>query len=90
MNIFYTEKGDTQTNVRATSVAEAAQLLGVRESEVEDAGAVPEIPPDFDNINIDTNAYEEWAAKTTASAGRRDTLILQKFSLSASFASGVR
>jgi hypothetical protein len=60
MNIFYTENGDTQTNVRATSVGEAAQLLGVRESEVEDAGAVPEIPADFNDINIDATAYDEW------------------------------
>jgi hypothetical protein len=58
MNIFYTEKGDTQTNIPATSMREAAQLLGVRESEVEDAGAVPEIPANCDNI--DTTPYDEW------------------------------
>lgn len=29
MSIFYTEKGDTNTSVRATSVEEAAQMLGV-------------------------------------------------------------
>ena len=58
MNIFYTEKGNTQTNIRATSVKEAAQLLGVRENEVEDAGEVPMTPADFDDI--DTTAYDEW------------------------------
>ena len=61
MNIFYTEKGDIQTTIRATSVGEAAQLLGVRESEVEDAGGPPEIPADFDDFDdIDTTAYDEW------------------------------
>jgi hypothetical protein len=60
MNIFYTEKGDTQTSVSANSAGEAAQLLGVLESEVEDAGAVPEILAGFDGIVIDTTAYNEW------------------------------
>ncbi len=60
MNIFYTEKGDTQMNVRAASVGEAAQLLGVRESEVKDAGEIPLIPASFHDIDIDTAAYEEW------------------------------
>jgi hypothetical protein len=60
MNIFYTEKDDTQTNVRANSVSEAAQLLGVSETEVEDAGKAPEIPAGFDDINIDAAAYDEW------------------------------
>ena len=60
MNIFYAEKGNTHTNVHATSVAEAAQLLGVRESEVGDAGEVPTIPAGFDDLVIDTTAYDEW------------------------------
>jgi hypothetical protein len=61
MNIFYTEEGDIQTNVRATSVGEAAQLLGVLESKVEDAGEVPMIPARFDDSDdIDTQTYEEW------------------------------
>ncbi|SRR6266851_2762212 len=67
MNIFYTEKGDTQMNVRAASVGEAAQLLGVPESEVKDAGEVPMIPVGFDDIDIDTTAYDEWE-KSLASA----------------------
>jgi len=60
MNIFYTEKGNTQTNVRATSVREAAQLLGVPETEVGDAGEVAIIPAGFDDIVIDTTPYNEW------------------------------
>jgi hypothetical protein len=61
MNIFYTEKGNTQTNIRAASIREAAQLLGVRESEVEDAGEIPTIQANFDDFDdIDTTAYGEW------------------------------
>ena len=60
MKVFYTEKGDTNTSVRATSVEEAAQMLGVPVSEVEYACEVPYILTDFDDISIDTTVYDEW------------------------------
>jgi len=67
MNIFYTVKGDTQTSVDANSVQEAAQLLGVLESEVEDAGELPWLPPGLEDLAVDTSAYEELEKSQTAS-----------------------
>ena len=62
MNNFYVVNGDTQTSVDANTVQEAAQLLGVSESEVEDAGELPWLPPGLEDLTADTSAYDQWAA----------------------------